>query len=236
MEKIKPPQGIRIHELVFLISIKKVKQLLDISSKHKKKSDAEVIHYSAVVYLVAIWQDFLTYLVEDAFNNMMELSVNPSKIPNNILLLASKDLRESKNNLLVWKLAGSGWKEVLLEYFKKSIVSFNTPNYYKIDILFERSIGIKNISNRWKWHGMTSEQAKNRLDKLLAIRHDISHRGRTKYPIDKKRLEEYIHFIHRLVVCTNNSVGSYLKKLTGKNSYNKLNYQREIGKLKIENN
>jgi len=236
MEKPKPLQGIRVHELVFITFIKKVKQLLDISSKQEKKSDAEVVQYSAVVFLIAIWQDFLTYLIEDAFNNMVEHSTDPFQIPSKVLTLASKDLRENKNELLVWKLAGSGWKDVLSKYFKNSIESFNTPSYNRIDILFERSIGIKDISKNWKWHGMTSEKSKIKLDQLLSIRHEISHKGRTKYLIDKKRLEEYIHFIHRLAVCTNNSVAVYFKKTTGENIFNKLNYHREIGKLKIEKN
>lgn len=235
MDKKKPIQGLRIHELVFITFIRKVKRLVEISSRQTNKPDSEVIQYSAIVFLVAIWQDYLTYLVEDSFNAMIEVADDPHHFPMKVLTLASKEIRENKDESMVWKLAGAGWKEVLLEYSKKLIGSFNTPNYDKVDILFDRSIGKKNISENWKWNGMTAEKAKQMLDEILTIRHELAHKGRAKQTINKKKLEEYIHFIHRLVVCTNNSVANYLKKELGKDIYCKLVYHGEIGKFQRKN-
>jgi len=235
MDTVKPFQGLRIHELVFITFIRKVEQLLEISSRQTKKSDSEVIQFSAVVFLIAIWQDYLTYLVKDSFETMIGFANDPHHIPMRVLTLASKEIRENKDESLVWRLSGAGWKEVLSEYFQKNIGSFKTPNHDKIDTLFERTLGKKKLSENWKWNGMTSVKAIKMLDEILIIRHELAHKGRTKHTINKMNLEKYIHFIHRLVVCTNNSVAAYLKKELGKDIYEKLIYKGEIGRFERKN-
>jgi hypothetical protein len=66
---------------------------------------------------------------------------------------------------LAEKLAGSGWKSVLIAHKKKILSSylssFNTPRPAQVDALFESLVGFKNLSASWKWKGMSVARSRS---------------------------------------------------------------------------
>lgn len=66
-----------------------------------------------------------------------------------------------------------------------SPVRLSTPNSKKVDDLFEKAVGLKNVSQYWRWRGMTAARARTRLNKILELRHEIAHKGRTKARLQK---------------------------------------------------
>jgi hypothetical protein len=216
-------------EIVFRTSILKVQQLLEISYKQKTRIDSELLKQAAMVFLVAIWQDFISRLSNMALTKLFRNSSSPDKIPNKIKANISQKMKDIKNELEIWKLTGEGWREISINHLEKYIESFNTPNTDKINTLFERTIGYEQISNNWKWRKMTPIQSRNKLDTILTIRHEIAHQGRTKTTLTKGLFEDYLHFIHRLAANTFNSIGKYLKTTISDNSWNKMVYKGTVG-------
>ena len=228
---IKPSKTIMFHELIFMVSIDNVERLLKISTEQKHRDDAVLVKNSSIVYLVAIWQHYVQTLVEHTFEQILSKTKDPMKFPMKLLTIASSEIYEDKNKTRVWEIANDGWIKVLKQHADKCIKNFNTPDANKIDILFEKVIGIKNISYGWKWRGLSNKNACDRLNYILKIRHDIAHKGRTKSLVYHNDIVTDIHFIHRLAVSLNNSVVDYSKEQFGLNIWHKLKYKDKIGEF-----
>lgn len=82
----------------------------------------------------------------------------------------------------------------------------STPNGSNIDLLFKQSFGIPEVSRSWKWRGMTAVAARDKLQRLIKLRHEIAHKARLRSPIRRSVLLDYVHFIHRLAVCLHNAM------------------------------
>jgi hypothetical protein len=153
------PVGRPLVEFVFMAHVAEVEHLLSLSTKQKRRRDAEVINRAAVVFLVAVWQTYVEALADD----------------------------------LSRLLTGSTTKERL-----------NTPNSKNVDALFNNRFGLPSVSTFWRWRGMTCARARHRLDKILALRHQIAHKARVLAPVKKSTVLGYLHFMHRLAICLYN--------------------------------
>jgi hypothetical protein len=108
----------------------------------------------------------------------------------------------------------------------------STPSPQKIDALFEKVLGIKAVSQSWKWRGMTADRARRRLEEILALRHQIAHKARVKGQVVRRStVVQYLHFVHRLAVCLYNTTALYIAKRTGRVAPRRLRYRGRIGEL-----
>jgi hypothetical protein len=118
-----------------------------------KKGGVEVLNKSAFVLLVACWESFVEELAIAGFDFLLKNAKKADVFPNKVLVLASKKLRQNSDETKVWKLAGSGWKQVLRNHrdriIKKHTEPFNTPREANINNLFESLLGLKRISKNW---------------------------------------------------------------------------------------
>lgn len=112
-----------------------------------------------------------------------------------------------------------------------SPVRLSTPNSRKVDDLFEKAIGLKNVSQYWRWRGMTAARARTRLNKILELRHEIAHKGRAKARFQTAVLLSHVHFVHRLAVCLYNAAASHIAQQTGQKIRARMRYRRVIGAL-----
>lgn len=112
-----------------------------------------------------------------------------------------------------------------------SPVRLSTPNSRNVDDLFEKSLGLKNISQYWRWRGMTAAKARTKLNKILELRHEIAHKARSKTRLQTSVLLSYVHFVHRLAVCLYNASSSHVAHQTGQKVRSRMRYRRVIGAL-----
>jgi len=109
----------------------------------------EYLNHTYIIHLVASWQTFIEQLVKFGFE----------KICTNNLNFQLKEIARARVN--------------------DALTRFRNPNSEMIDKLFYEALNIKKISNNWHWKDMTRDKAIQIVNKLLNIRHQIAHTGKT---------------------------------------------------------
>jgi hypothetical protein len=218
----RPPKARHLDTL--LANLKEVERLLEIHTKIAgstvgAKHKVEVLNKSGIVLLVACWEAFIEDLAEVSFRLQLRRAKRPDIFPPKVLVLASKKLREDKDERRVWDLAGDGWKTVLRDHqdqvLKRYIGNLNTPKPKQIDELFSSLIAVPKVSKKWSWHRCTPAKARARLDKLVTLRGAIAHRVSAPRSVHKSDVEYAASFIGRLAVATHNAVNASLSARFG---------------------
>lgn len=181
----------------------------------------EVLNKSAFVLICSIWEAYIEDLSTEALSSILKHCRKADSFPNKPKALAGTPLRESKDARDVWKLAGSGWKSVLLKHTKDLISSFHTPSPGKTDRLIECTTGLKKLSDGWKWSGMTADRARQRLTEYVVMRGAIAHGAKTKKPVTKTLAEKYLTLVYGLVSASDNRMRDHVKTVTGKYPWDK---------------
>ena len=225
-----PPTNTTLPEFVevFRANFGDVKRLLEIHNElggdgPGRRHNLEVVHKSAVVLLVACWEAFIEDMATAGFSFLLENANDHKAFPDTVLIQAIKPLREKKDDREIWKIADTGWKSVLEvhreQILKSHVGKLNTPKPDQIDSLYNKLLGISKISNSWKWSGMSSEHARDKLVKLVELRGSIAHRVGTSEPVRKAVVDDYIMFLRELCVMTSNDCRSHLLERTGKSPW-----------------
>jgi hypothetical protein len=81
------------------------------------------LNKSAIVLLTACWEAFIEDAASAAFEFLLNESSDATKLPKEILKRVAKFVKEDKNELKVWDLAQSGWKQVLHDYKRQMLRS-----------------------------------------------------------------------------------------------------------------
>ena len=188
------------------------------------RSNVEVLNKSSIVLLVACWEAFVEDLASGAFEFMLSHASEHSAFPAKVLALASKGLRESKDERAVWAIAGEGWRNVLSDHkdsiLRTYLANFNTPRAISVDLLFHSLIGLTKLSSNWHWRKMSAQQAKEFLDKLITLRGDIAHRVSSSKSVKKEDVIKYSTFIARLTVISSNAVRDFVHDSVGQYPWN----------------
>ena len=218
----RPPKARHLDTL--LANLKEVERLLEIHTKIAgstvgAKHKVEVLNKSGIVLLVACWEAFIEDLAEVSFWLQLRRAKRPDIFPSKVLTLASKKLREDKDERRVWDLAGDGWRTVLQHHqdqvLKRYIGNLNTPKPKQIDELFSSLIAVPRMSKKWSWHKCTPAKARSRLDKLVTLRGAIAHRVSAPRSVRKSDVEHAASFIWRLAVATHNAINTCLSARLG---------------------
>ena len=196
------------------------------------KHNAEVLHKSAIVLLVASWEAYIEDLATNAFEALLANASDHTTFPPDVLTSASAALKKAADNREVWKLAGEGWKNVLkdhkAELFVQYIGKLNTPKPKQVDGLFPALIGISNISSRWHWKGMSGQDVSDKLERLIELRGAIAHRATASQSVYKYVVEDYLAFITRLAVISSNRVLAFVTARTGKAPWSRYSFRRTV--------
>ncbi len=194
------------------------------------KHNVQVLNKSAIVLLLACWEAYIEDLAENSFKFMLSKSKKPHVFPEHVLVIAAKAIK--RNNIDIWKIANSGWKDVM-ESHKESILekytirgAFNTPNPKNIDTLFSNLIGFTSLSRKWYWSGMSIENSKKKLNDLIELRGNIAHRVQSSKTVTKTHVKESKLFVLRLAVISNNRITNYLQEKIDREPWRTVRYKK----------
>lgn len=192
-------------------------------SSRGRKSDVEVLNKSAIVLLTACWENYIEDLVKEAFNYLLLNAEEHTAFPNSVLAKASKELKNDRDDRRVWELAGTGWQNVLKNYqdttLIKEIDHFHVPRPTNIDELYNKLLGIQNITTTWNWQKMSNESAIETLNNFIDLRGEIAHSLKTKKSVTKKDVRFYSDFIKKTSIILHNRVNTHLEKQIGKKAW-----------------
>jgi len=163
---------------------------------------------SAVVMLCAAWEryneDLLLECVTYLGSNVTDINLLNKTIRKTISAKVKKDSNEIKPI----ELAGSGWKDVWLEYAKADTELLNTPKSAKLKMLFATYLGIADYTKLWK-----TTQPKE-IDSFVSDRGAIAHNGNKASYITMNTLRKYQDLIIENVIEIDSQMAVELKNMS----------------------
>lgn len=174
------------------------------------------LYRASIVYICASWESFLEAAIEDGIEFIINESSTSSQLPQNLLIRISTRLIDTKDAREIWKISNDGWKNELKINFKLLIDKFNTARPDQVDELIYKTIGIKNISNNWKWQGQSTTASKRKLNEFMDLRGNIVHRIFHDKPITDAMISGYVNFLYRISCITSNVIHEHIFQITQK--------------------
>lgn len=180
----------------------------------------EVLNKSAIVLITSFWEAYCEDVAAQGLRHIID-HASPSTLPTELKKLVAKELKGDSHELKVWELAGDGWRDVLRARLTSLQEArnrkLNTPKTQNIDELFLSALGLENVSKSWKWpKKMTVERARKKLDRFVTLRGEIAHRGTASKSVKKAQVVDYYKFVRQIGLCTDSTVDSHVKGITGK--------------------
>lgn len=209
-------------------NLEQVDRLLDIHTavtgpNRGRRRNVAVLNRSAIVLITACWEAYVEDLATLAFNFLLENAQDAKAFPKRVRNIVSSSLADQKDPTIMWKLADHGWRDVLVEHkddvLQKHVGTFNTPRPETVNDLFEKLIGLKNISSEWKWRGCSNAKVLKRFDDLITLRGDIAHRVMTEGSVRKRTAHSYRQLVGLAATTASNQVRNYLIQTTGSDPY-----------------
>jgi hypothetical protein len=112
-----------------------------------RKHNVEILHKSGIVLLVACWEAFVEDLAAESLSHMIASCKDHTAFPQNVL----ERIASNHPGLKAWNLAGDGWRDRLKDNFAEVLAKttgrLNTPRTSQIDELFQKVIGLSQISS-----------------------------------------------------------------------------------------
>ncbi len=184
-----------------------------------RRTGLEVLNKSGIVLMCAVWEAYIEDLAAEVVEHYVD-EATPEKLPPKLRETIGKELKNQKDSDSPWKLAGRGWKRELKYRLKglqaKRNATLNAPKAGVVDAFFEESIGIPNVSSKWRWQKMSIARAREKLDEFVTLRGDIAHRVNASTPVHKSRVEEFRDHVERLVALTDDYVNAQVRADIGK--------------------
>jgi RiboL-PSP-HEPN len=173
-----------------------------------------------VLFEVSMWENYIEDLVDEAQEFLLNHIDNPIEIGYDVLIPISDELMHCKDKRAIWKIANSSWKQELRQSRKKLIESFHTPNPDNTDALVFRTLGLKHISNCWRWQKMIPAKAKERLAKLIKLRGGIAHGSLDAPKLNYPTFINRLMFTVRLCHYSADAIADHVQSLTGQLPWN----------------
>lgn len=185
-----------------------------------RKYGVEVLNRSAVVFITACWESYVEDLAAEAFDFLLAQSPTSKAIPTKVKALATKSIWDQKDATKVWDIADEGWR-ALLQTHKSTTLQhwlgpFNTPKTAQVNTLYTELLGLKKLSLKWYWKGMSAANAESKLDDFIQVRGDIAHRLNPGKAVQKNLGTNYHEHVKKIVDCCEKEIQSHLLSITGK--------------------
>jgi hypothetical protein len=211
---------------------KDIKRLLDVwnalqrlAKRVPQKSDGTEIPATRIVFLKSIivllisyWEAYLEDIAGEALKHIIQNVKDSNELPKELKKAITKELEKEKDELAVWKLCGDNWRMLCLDRFQvlteQRNRNFNSPKSYLTNEFIQKSIGLENITKKWKTDTLDSEQCNKKLDDLIELRGAIAHRGKVTRTLTMDSVTADIEFIKKLVASTGGAINSFVKKIT----------------------
>lgn len=92
---------------------------------------------------------------------------------------------------------------------------FHNPNTENVRALISDTLGLADVHLSWHWQNCTSQQAGQRLETALRLRHQIAHGVNPRPAVDHPYARQLPEFFRRLARCTDAAVRDYLVNTLG---------------------
>jgi hypothetical protein len=180
----------------------------------------DVLFRAAVVLMVSQWEAYVEDICSEGLHHLVQHVRDPTSLPKEIRKQVAVELRTSKDETEMWKLADDGWRTYLqgrLTAMKEARDrSFNTPKSHNTADFFRRTLGIEDICKSWTFDKLAPSEVCKKLDALIGVRGQIAHRGRISEKIDKDWIVDHMAFLRKVVSKTGGAVNTHVKKASGK--------------------
>lgn len=187
-----------------------------------RKYGVEVLNKSGIVLVCAFWEGYIEDVCNEAVKHLVTHVFDHTKLPKEPKKLLATALKEEKNELAVWGLAGDGWKALLqakVQTLTDGVAGLNTPKHEKVQELFNKAVGLKDVTDAWKWQKMSTTSACAKLDAFVSLRGAIAHRGKLTESVKKKDATDFLAFVELLIDKTDAALGGHLLSVTGVSAF-----------------
>ena len=213
----------------FDANLKDVEALLKLhtvtgGSSPGRRYGLEVLNRSAIVLITSYWEAYCEDIAEEALEIIVNHAPTADFLPKEIKKIIAKKLKDDRNELAIWNISDDKWRNVLkdnlLELKNERNKNLNTPKHYNIDKLFETTIGLPDISKKWIWaKKLTVPKAQEKLNKFVALRGDIAHRGKSNVSVTKANVQDYLEFVKKAAAKTGGAINRHVRDITGTNLF-----------------
>ncbi|MFY8117443.1 MAG: HEPN domain-containing protein [Roseateles sp.] len=185
-----------------------------------RKRDVEVLNRTAIVLITACWESYVEDVAKESLDFLLANTPNSQCIPAKVRAFIAQPYLKQEDPRKLWELTDSGWKTIILakksEIIENWLGSFNTPKPAQVNQLFDELLGIKKISEKWRWKNMTKTKASEKLEQYVTIRGNIAHRIRHDEQVYKNWSTDYLNHIEGLVDATESAISDHLQGITAK--------------------
>lgn len=185
-----------------------------IKSGDKGKQGLGHITRSGVVMLCAAWELYIEELVRESVGILSDRLDLPTELPLPVQKELSRTVKSAKHELRPLHLAGDGWKQVYRDRTNGLAEKFNTPKVNNISDLFERLVGIEDLT-------ATLSVTERDIDSFVTARGGIAHKGRHAAYVKMGKLVKYKDMMVQVAIEIDNLVSDFLRDHTnGKKPWN----------------
>jgi hypothetical protein len=184
-----------------------------------KRYGLEVLNKSAIVLISAVWEAYCEDIALEAAKHLAKHLHSASALPLAVQKRVASELKMEKHELAILRLSGNGWRQVVEQRAQALTAGsggLNTPKTQQINDLFEKAIGLNDVSAAWKWKKMTAANAGKKLDSFVTLRGAIAHRGVGSKAVKKADVLGFFNHVTRLVAKTGGQVNKHVKAATGR--------------------
>lgn len=173
---------------------------------------------AGIVLVCAMWEAYCEDVCREGvyrlLRNAQKTNEPRKQLPKELLKLVVAAIGRDKNELAMWGLAGKSWFSTTCVAADESLVDrFHTPNADEVDGLFEKALGLKEMSRHWHWSHMTASSGRTKLDKFVKLRHKIAHRSQATEAVHKTQVTSFLRHATHLVRCTDGALAAHLTDL-----------------------
>ena len=93
---------------------------------------------------------------------------------------------------------------------RSQIRRFHNPNPDNVRDLIARTIGLQDITDSWAWQNTTPQQARERLNKAIRIRHEVAHGVNPRPTVHNSYASALPGFFRKLGISTDKAIRDYL--------------------------
>ena len=176
----------------------------DITEKKVGKPAAKVavLNKAGLVLVCAFWQSYCEEILFEILGHYK--SGKSADVPKALrTVLGERLLKKSQPEYAAaWRLTAKGWATVIDDLIANlqsdTARPLDSPTSENVNKVFKKYLGVSDLSKKWRWPGMTYEQAVDKLDEFIKRRHRLAHRGADTSSVSKLNVRDFANHVKRL--------------------------------------
>ena len=206
-----------------LDTMEDIKALLDLSLTEAGQERSLIIFRSAVVLMVAAWEQYVEQLAEISVSvltaRLRDSSPVPEAVKQSVAVFSVKENRSNLKNFSnsVWQFSDKGWKETYAQYCRYSTSKLNTASSANVSELYKNILGISDVTSTWAFDNLLANDCSVRMDDLVNLRHDIAHGANNRSEeLNEGYIRNQVEFMTKIVQDTYQTIFDHMTDLSCK--------------------